>query len=235
MASFLTALNDEFRRLSASPAARRAVRRWGDQFSALAGLHSPQEVLARRSGDVRLAPEVLKALAALASDDDLAARTLLHALMPGLAHLARTAGRGDGQAIDELVSLAWERIRTYPTSRQGSVAANVLLDVRKAYWHDRAIDRGVTAMPPPPDRAHARGPARSAEDEALAMVAIGQLVAARRRGVITEAAFGLIVRTRFAGIPMAEIAGELNVNPHRLVQRRYLAECRLVSDLRLAG
>jgi hypothetical protein len=39
-----------------------------------------------------------------------------------------------------MVSLAWERIRTYPTTRHGSVAGNVLLDVRKRYRAHRVID-----------------------------------------------------------------------------------------------
>jgi hypothetical protein len=58
---------------------------------------------------------------------------LLPALVPGLARLSSLAGNDDPSAIDEMVSLGRERIRTYPTTRRGSVAGNVLLDVRKRY------------------------------------------------------------------------------------------------------
>jgi hypothetical protein len=45
--------------------------------------------------------------------------------VPGLACLSSSTGNDDPTTIDELVSLAWERIRTYPASRRGSVLANV--------------------------------------------------------------------------------------------------------------
>ena len=80
-----------------------------------------------------VAPRILSALARLARGDDVAARTLLQALVPGLVTLAASVGGDDPTALDEIVSLAWERIRTYPVSRPGSVAGNVLLDVRRGY------------------------------------------------------------------------------------------------------
>ena len=71
---------------------------------------------------------------------------LLEALLPGLVRLAGITGYDDPAAIEEIVSLAWERIRTYPPGHWGSVAANVLLDVRKRYrahcliWAPRSLD-----------------------------------------------------------------------------------------------
>jgi class 3 adenylate cyclase len=91
------------------------------------GLADLDELLERRRDD-QAAPAVLRALAVLAPADDLAARTLLQALLPGLVRLAGMVGYGDPAAIEEMVSLAWERIRTYPAGRRGSVAANVLFD-----------------------------------------------------------------------------------------------------------
>jgi hypothetical protein len=86
---------------------------------------------------------VRRALAALAPSDQLAARTLLQALLGGLCNLARCVGR-DANAVDDVVSLAYERIRTYPAHRPGSVSGNVLLDVRKRYCRAHApASRGV--------------------------------------------------------------------------------------------
>lgn len=62
----------------------------------------------------------------LAPVDAIAARAVLQALLRGLTQLAATTGYDDPAAFDELVLLAWERIRTYPGTRCGSVAANVL-------------------------------------------------------------------------------------------------------------
>ena len=81
-------------------------------------------------------PEVRRALAVMAPTDHLAARTLLQGLLGGLCNLAHRVGRDD-DAVDDIVRLAWERIRTYPASRPGSVSANVLLDVRKRYRREQ--------------------------------------------------------------------------------------------------
>jgi hypothetical protein len=109
--------------------------------------------------------------------DDLAARTLLQALLPGLVRLAGMVGYDDPAAIEEMVSLAWERIGTYPAGRRGSVAANVLFDVRKRYRAHGRID-----APRSPDTAEIQvtPTSRSPEDEALARVLFEQLIAAQR-------------------------------------------------------
>jgi hypothetical protein len=49
-------------------------------------------------------------------------------------------GYDDPAAIEEMVSLTGERIRTYPARRRGSVAANVFLDVRPRYRAHRLIE-----------------------------------------------------------------------------------------------
>ena len=231
MASTLTALNDEFRILARGTTARRALRRWAVTHPVLEGLDDLQAVLDLRSRRPETAQQVLSALAALSPGDELATRTLLHALLPGLVRLARTSGHDDPDAIEAMLSLAWERIRTYPADRHGGVAANVLLDVRKWYRRDRSIDAPRSTPLP----ASAEAAVRSAEDEALDLVSLGEVAAACRRGVISEFAFRLIVQTRFVGRSLAEIAGQEHVDAHRLAQRRYVAERRLLSELPLAG
>src|SRR5690606_13676248 len=131
MSSVLTSLDAEWGRIARSRRALRAAADWGARFPALVGCRELDAILDRRR-DTSVTGPVLDALAALAPDDGLAARTLLQALLPGLVRLGRRHPAAGG--VDEVIGLAWERIRTYPATRTGSVAGNVVLDVRKALW-----------------------------------------------------------------------------------------------------
>lgn len=223
MSSILSALDREWSELATSPNARRSIIRWAHRHDSLAGLSNLQEVLDRRR-DQALAPAVLKALAAMAPSDDLAARCLLQALIPGLVCLAARSGNDDPTALDEMVSLAWERIRTYPTTRHGSVAANVLLDVRKRYRAHRLIDAPAGSFPHDDDAADSRpGP----DDEVLGRLLLEDLAAAQRDGLVSAPALELIVRTRVIGESLAEVAATEAVEPQVLCQRRWRAERRL--------
>ncbi|MDZ7734465.1 MAG: hypothetical protein U5R31_16580 [Acidimicrobiia bacterium] len=109
----------------------------------------------------------------MAPGDDLAARTLLQMLLPGLVRLKATVGRADPDATHEFVALAWERIRTYPTTRQGSVAANVVLDVRKRYVKSRVpTDETAAAVP------EVASPDPTPEDHLLSVAVLEDLVGA---------------------------------------------------------
>ncbi|HWL41516.1 MAG TPA: hypothetical protein VNQ73_01135 [Ilumatobacter sp.] len=222
----VTALLDtEWDALACSPLARRTLIRWSRSYPALAGLADFAALLERRR-DPAVANDVLAALAELAPSDEMASRVLLQALLPGLVRLAATAGYDDPSALDEMVSLAWERIRTYPTTRRGSVAANVLWDVRKWYRRHRLIEAPRSVPLDKLDERAAPG-VESAEATVLAGVAVAELGQACRDGVISDAALALIVRTRLGGEALADIAADEDVNVHRLAQRRWRAECRL--------
>lgn len=230
MTSILEELDREWSELATSPRARRALIRWTNTHCALVGLRDLTDVLAARR-DPERAPAVLSALAALAPTDEVAARTLLQALVPGLVCLSRSSGNDDPGAIEEMVSLAWERIRTYPTSRHGSVAANVLLDVRKWYRKHRLIEAPTGSLQitgEPVDDAS------SPEEEVLGRLLIEELVGAERAGVVTAPVLRLILRTRVGGEPLTAVAAEQRVDPQLLCQRRWRAERRL-RQLPLAG
>jgi hypothetical protein len=221
----LAALDHEWLTLSRSPAARTRLIRWGRAEPRLAGLENLDQVLELRR-DPALAPAVLATLAAFAPGDAIATRTLLQAMVPGLVNLSITAGYDDPAALDEMISLAYERIRTYPATRRGSVAANVLLDVRKAYRRHRLIEKpkstaGVDVAPKAP----------SAEDQALGRSVIAELAEAQRRGVVSDRALALILRTRLGDVPLQTIAREEHVTIHCLVARRSRAERRLRTQL----
>ncbi len=222
------ALDREWERLNLSADGRRAVRRWAEQEESLAGLGCLDDILERRL-DERLARPVLAALARLAPANPLAARTLLKAVLPGLVRMAADEHFGDRDALDHLVALAWERIITYPSTRPGSVAANVLLDVRKRYRRDRA-PFGVALETVGPG---AEPTEDSVEDAAIGRVVLDQVIAAQRRGVISDAALALILRTRIGGEYLHEVASGGGATVHALNQRRWRAERQL--RLALAG
>ena len=217
----LAKLDREWAELDRSPATTQALERWGMMEPALAGLRSLAGVLRERRSP--RGPEVLSALARLAGDDELAARALLQAVVPGLLKLASTTCADDPLAFDEFVSLAWERIRTYPTSRPGSVAANVIWDVRKRYREHRAIQE-------PESLGIALGgdqAAPSAEEIVLGRTAIDDVVAAHHDGLIGSVALTLILRTRVDEVPLGVAAAEQRATPQQANCIRWRAERRL--------
>ena len=226
--STLSLLDNEWRALATAPAARSALIRWGRRDPRIAGLRDLHELLELRRRDPAAGAAILRTLASLAPTDNLAGRTLLQALVPGLGRLARAAGRDDPGAVDELVSLAWERIRTYPDDRPGSVAANVLLDVRKRYREHRSIDV--------PERTTSRSlaPARppmSVEEAVLHRVLIREIAAAQRQGLIPEGVFDLIIRTRLYDESIDQIAQDTGVPVETLKARRRRSELNLRAHL----
>jgi len=230
MERILQVLDAQWPKVAASPDARRALIRWADDHSVFVGLRDLNDVVHLRRNSL-VAEEVLSALARLSPTDEIAARTLLQMLLPGIVSLVGTVGRGDTEAQDELVALAWERIRTYPTTRHGSVAANVVLDVRKRYVKLR---RGSDAVPLHlVADAHAVA-ANAPEDQVLALLLVEEIAAAQRAGLMSETALEAIMRTRLCGERLAAVAADLRVEARVLGQRRWRAERRLRS-LPLAG
>jgi DNA-binding CsgD family transcriptional regulator len=128
-------LNDEWRRLCADPTALACVNGWRlplgpvehlDQLLWQAGYGRPVD---DEPGDRLLALIVHRA-----ARDELAARIVLHRILPGLIRIALRRGRivegGAAAAFAELAAAAWLTIRTFPIDRRGHcVAANILRDV----------------------------------------------------------------------------------------------------------
>jgi hypothetical protein len=145
MAGIVQSLNAEWAHVARSPLARRALMRWASTNPVMAGARSVDDFV-----DTRSCPEwgaaAHRVLALEAPTDPLAARTLLQALLGGIVCLCGRVGRGDPDAIGELAALAWARIRTYPAHRNGAVAANVLMDVRKQFVQDRLAGAAVVTV-----------------------------------------------------------------------------------------
>ncbi len=218
MALILQSLNQEWSTIVDSPAARRALMRWSSAHPVLAPADGLDDVIAL-GYEPEEGPEVRRILAALAPTDELAARTLLQALLGGLCNLAQRIGR-DRDAIDDVVSLAWERIRTYPAHRPGSVSGNVLLDVRKRYSreHDGAAQCraavGCEECEPSP------------EDRVVARAFLDEFVAAGKRSGVSSEVLATILRSRVDGESMADLAAEQQVPVKVLWHRRWRGEAR---------
>ena len=230
MRSVLDALDAEWRELAHSPRVRRRLRQWGRLHPALAGYPDLHEMLEARQAGPGAAQAILLGLARLAPHDELAARALLQALIPGIVRLAMTKDRDDPMAREELVAIAWVRIRTYPTTRFGSVAANVLRDTQKRYRAHRTIDVPKSLELWPQDAETSP----SAEHEAMSQLMLDELVAAKARGLVSDRGLGLVLRSRVADVPLQQIAAEEGVDVHALVVRRWREEQRL-RCLPLAG
>lgn len=233
----LQRMEKEWAALARSPEARRALRRW-DGSEALAGADSLGEILERRRQSPVRAKAVLAALAARAGDDDVAARTLLQAMLPGLIVLGRrlTASgwpwSGTNVMADAL-SCAWVIIRRYPVHRTSSVALNVVRDTERALLRQRPSREVPYGGEPNPGK----GLARSAEDEAMSGIAsAGFMVTdAWRRGVITRFGARVIFESRVIDRPIAELAATAGVSAATMYRARLAAEAQLRDHLALAG
>src|SRR5207302_1467041 len=133
--SAFDALDRDWTVLVCSPEAGVALQRWCDAPELVA---SDLDALVERicAAAKTDADRACAALAERAPADGTAARVLLQVLRPGLRNLVRRLALGGSfdDVDQELLAIAWERIRTYPIDRRpAAIAANILLDVRKRY------------------------------------------------------------------------------------------------------
>ncbi|MGH9188338.1 MAG: hypothetical protein ACRD0U_21435 [Acidimicrobiales bacterium] len=158
-------------------------------------------------------------------------------LRPGLRSLGRrlTLGGSFDDVDQELIALAWERIRTYRIDRRPSaIAANILLDVRKHYVRSVVHPdcRMVSLDELSPDRWPS---APSAEHESLDAYepslrrVPARLRAAVTEGTITPVSASVVWRTRIQqdDDDDEQVAGDLGVNVRTLQRRRQRAEREL--------
>lgn len=205
-----------------------ALRRWEVTEPALRGLDDLDHLLEART-DPQRAQHILGALARHAPCDVVAARTLLQAMLPGLVVLALRTLRRDRAAFEDVVALAWLRICNYPPTRCGSVAGNVMLDVRKDYLAQRkaaAPEFEVLRSDPASSES-----APSAEDVALATTIFEDLVDAAERGVIDARDLDVVVRTRTGQATLHEVGADHGTTGRYAKCIRWRAERRLRDHL----
>ena len=191
------ALESEWQTLSRSSAVGPDGSHWSDP--ALSRFKNPGELidaLRHDKHDHAGNDRILVALARRAPTDDLAARTLLQAVLPGLFNVGKRLGGGriDDELEAEVLAEAVVRIRTYPIERRPArIAANVTWDVfgrlvrRRERAKNAPVDLVAEVVVPAPsgdvdpsvevcDLVHeavARGALRAGDARLLLAIAVG--------------------------------------------------------------
>lgn len=230
------ALDRNWTTLARSPEATAALHRW----TGTPELNAPDlDTVVERiwAASKPESDRACAALAARASTDVIAARVLLQVLRPGLRILGRRlAFGGSFDDVDqELLAIAWERIRTYPIERRPSaIAANVLLDVRKTYIRG-VLGPSARCVPLEELPTTRRPVAPSAEHEAIdadlpsLRRAHDRLAAAVKAGTVTAVSASVVWRTRVLQDDDAQVAADLQVEVRTLQRRRQRAERHLAA------
>lgn len=137
----LRQLDREWERIADSVAGRRAIRRWGAEELLFDGVRSLGALVERinERGHVVESDAILLVLLRHATEDDLAARTVLQAMMPAVKNLTAKFSTCGAWSPEEtaavVVAAMWERIRSYPVDRRPrKVSANLTLDTRQRVW-----------------------------------------------------------------------------------------------------
>jgi hypothetical protein len=231
-------LDHEWAYLGRSDAARAALARWATQETVLADLDDLAQLVevCRKKKDPDNA--LLGALLRLANDD-LAARTLLQAILPGLltraargTWLARPTSHcpavwdGAEEFGHELVAELWERIRAL-AGTSPRFPACVLVE---GAWR-RVRQRGETARARSrssfPLTEAASASVDTGRDGSAAEALTGCLVDAVRCRRLRPAEAGLVYTTRVLGHPTTALVGRFGPDNRAVRARRARVERKL--------
>jgi DNA-directed RNA polymerase specialized sigma24 family protein len=230
MRQFLDLLGDEWTELSRSDTAVRALAGWADP--SLEGFTDLAEVVTaiQRRGRPEESDRLLLALLSRSGTDNLAARAVLQALMPGLKTLMaayQLTGQPE-EVATAVIEAAFERIRHYPCDRRPArVAANLLADTRQILWRDGCRERHLrvaSAMLTEWVEEHlvASPEERSATDELVDLVR----TAVRDDRLPADGA-RLILLTRVLDVTVEELSAATGDKSQTIRKRRRRAESQL--------
>lgn len=235
-------LTNEWSIIGCDAGARAALRRWAVAEPLLADFETPADVVARchRRGDPRAGNELLGCLLRLA-DDELAARTLLQAVLPSLAARAwrwsrrNAVGLGDGGVWDdvadvdvEIITHALARIRELAgTSPPWPAQSIVEASWSRLRWGAEVARRArLDAVPLGEDHEAAI----DVSDGPPAGQELGEVIVdAVRDGRLRAKDAAVIYTTRVVGITTSEIAARQGRDVRAVRCQRARAERTLVA------
>lgn len=237
--NLIRALHDDWDAICESPHYRAALGRWQQSEPALGGFASPAEVVrwCRSHPDPKESNPPVGALLRVAADP-VAARTLLHVILPGLCvRVGRAAGkearcRRSGGALDELaqevLAAAWERI-TLLAGTSPAWPACVLVEgawrrVRHQREKGRACQRHLWPLEAAKESAEGPEWSRTTAEELTVC-----LVDAVREGRLRPSQAGVVYTTRVLGIPPEALAGRCGPDERAVRARRARAERALIA------
>ncbi len=222
----VSSLDREWRQLARGVLPVR-LRVWAEREPSLAPFADPVRLIGFLRGPAppAMKDDLLRPLVRVASDDPLAARVVLQALMPGLKLIAGHALH-DLSERDELWELllahAWERIRRYPLERRPHrIAANVLLDTLRRTM--RELERERRRRRPSVADVTATAPSGDQRAEVARI-----LLDAVSAGAISQLEARILFETRIERCSLAEVAAEEGLTYNVLRVRLQRAERRLL-------
>lgn len=229
--SILVRLTREWDALRRRPSSLARAATWGlevpvrslDDVLVAAGLAGSAGD--RSPSSDRCANDVLCRLVLAARHDDLAARTVLQRLLPGIVASARRRVRSSSwivepdRAVEELVTAAWWVIRSFPVERRSVHVAAQLLRDTEYHVYVRPLRRSMVQRPTAFEHLEAafgRHARATADADTDPRAELAELVAAAS---LTERDHRLL-ELLTSGRPMPEVARELEVSERTLRNHR---------------
>ncbi|MGD9755312.1 MAG: hypothetical protein AB7W59_30330 [Acidimicrobiia bacterium] len=229
-------LDREWEQLAASTRALRQLRLWRlrhDCFECIDGLSDL--VAAIRTGDRDGSIELVWALLDLAAEDELAVRTLLQVVVPGLAgelrwllEWARRTDPGllDGGDVDQLlVVAALEAIRHAVGQRKPWPVMSILRRAHRVLRRETATEEQWHKMTVLTTTMPATAVAETDESPAARLASV--LDEASQRGAVSRDDAALVWLTRVGGYQPVELEARFDATGDCLRRRRHRAEARL--------
>ncbi|MDP9389199.1 MAG: hypothetical protein M3Q48_15095 [Actinomycetota bacterium] len=238
MEDLFAALDEDWLRWFASPAAPAAFARWAavePDVASTAGMSELVQLFDRPGGGTHQARDaVLLGLLRLARHDGDAHRTVLRILRAGLVNHATRARPwwGWDEAASAAVAAAVEQVRHYPMRRTGRVAANLLGDVWHAMWLVRQAERRHEALGAGTTVDELGDVADRSEPPAAQQV-LALVGEALDRGRISRRDARLVTLHRVFGYTNPEVATMEGCRPCTVRKRRAAAEAAIL-DLAVA-
>ena len=229
-------LDLEWDQLAASSRASRQFRGWRHRHACLEPIDDLRDLIETiRNGDVDGSSELVWAMLDLAADDELAVRTLLQVVVPGLGgelewllEWARRTDPGllDGGDVDQLlVVAAMEAIRHAVGQRKPWPVMSILRRAHRVLRRETATEEQwhkMTVL-----TATVTSTAVVEPEESPADRLAGVLGEASERGAVSRDDAALVWLTRVGGYQPVELETRFDATGDCLRRRRHRAEARL--------